>query len=82
MIPVGFWGVGSMTIDARVGQVVQKGDYIGHFNYGGSSIVLAFEPGHDISFTVDNLALSTTGNYPRLANVRGHLGKVVPRPTS
>merc|ERR1712165_377281 len=37
MAAIGFWGVGSIV-------VVEKGQYLGHFGYGGSSIVLAFQP--------------------------------------
>ncbi|MFO8059184.1 MAG: phosphatidylserine decarboxylase [Bacillota bacterium] len=45
MIPVGFWGVGSCINERQVGEYVEKGDELGHFGYGGSSILLIFEPG-------------------------------------
>lgn len=47
MIPVGFWGVGSIVTEekVKVGSRIEKGDEMGHFLYGGSSIVLVFEPG-------------------------------------
>jgi len=45
MIPVGFWGVGSCINERQVGDFVEKGDELGHFGYGGSSILLVFEPG-------------------------------------
>jgi phosphatidylserine decarboxylase len=45
MIPVGFWGVGSCINERRVGESVEKGDELGHFGYGGSSILMVFEPG-------------------------------------
>ena len=45
MIPVGFWGVGSCINEWQVGEYVEKGDELGHFGYGGSSILLVFEPG-------------------------------------
>ena len=44
MIPVGFWGVGSIVTKIKVGDRVKKGDQIGNFEYGGSSILLVFEP--------------------------------------
>jgi phosphatidylserine decarboxylase len=46
MIPVGFWGVGSIITDDRIkeGYFVKKGERMGHFGYGGSSILLVFEP--------------------------------------
>lgn len=45
MIPVGFWGVGSIITEHHVGDYVKKGEEIGHFAYGRSSILLIFEPG-------------------------------------
>jgi len=45
MIPVGFWGVGSIVNRCEVGDFVDKGSEMGHFAYGGSSILLVFEPG-------------------------------------
>lgn len=60
MAAIGFWGVGSMIVDnddesssstwprdvlpVKLGNTVEKGQYLGHFGYGGSSIVLAFQP--------------------------------------
>merc|ERR1712165_284076 len=60
MAAIGFWGVGSMIVDnddksssstwprdvlpVKLGDTVEKGQYLGHFGYGGSSIVLAFQP--------------------------------------
>jgi len=57
MAAIGFWGVGSIVVDdkdkstwpknvvpVQVGDDVEKGQYLGHFGYGGSSIVLAFQP--------------------------------------
>ena len=51
MIPVGFWGVGSIVSEYSSGDYVKKGDKIGHFEYGGSSIILIFEP-DAIKFTI------------------------------
>ncbi|MCK5036440.1 MAG: phosphatidylserine decarboxylase [Candidatus Sabulitectum sp.] len=45
MIPVGFWGVGSIITECQVGDYLEKGQEMGHFAYGGSSILLVFEPG-------------------------------------
>ncbi len=45
MIPVGFWGVGSIINEVQTGDYVEKGQEMGHFGYGGSSILLVFEPG-------------------------------------
>jgi len=56
MIPVGFWGVGSIiTYDKiKVGYQLTKGETIGHFGYGGSSILMVFEP-NKIDFTIDGI---------------------------
>ncbi len=54
VIPVGFWGVGSIVSDVKVGQKVKKGDMIGRFGYGGSSILMVFQPGA-IDFTVPRI---------------------------
>ena len=50
MVAIGFWGVGSISSEVRPGQQLKRGDYMGHFGYGGSSILLAFEPKQDILF--------------------------------
>jgi len=44
MMPIGFYGVGSIFTKIREGDFVNKGDEVGHFEYGGSSVVLVFEP--------------------------------------
>lgn len=56
MIPVGFWGVGSIITDTKIkkGYQIAKGERIGRFGYGGSSILLIFEPGK-IEFTIDGI---------------------------
>ena len=35
---------GDLTPAVKIGDKVKKGSYLGHFGYGGSSIVLAFQP--------------------------------------
>jgi phosphatidylserine decarboxylase len=56
MIPVGFWGVGSIITDAKIKKDYQitKGERIGHFGYGGSSILLIFEP-DKIEFMINDI---------------------------
>jgi phosphatidylserine decarboxylase len=41
----------------KPGHVLARGDEIGHFEFGGSSIIVAFEPGH-IDFNDDLLDVS------------------------
>jgi len=48
VVAIRFWGVGSIISKVCVGDVLEKGDYFGHFGYGGSSILLAFEPKQNI----------------------------------
>ncbi len=55
MIPVGFWGVGSIITKVKAGDIIKKGDLLGRFGYGGSSILLIFEP-NKIEFTIDGIA--------------------------
>ena len=54
MIPVGFWGVGSIITHVKEGDKVTKGDLMGRFGYGGSSILLVFEP-NAIDFTIKGI---------------------------
>jgi len=52
---------GDLTPAVKIGDTVTKGSYLGHFGYGGSSIVLAFQPevnGKSLSY---NFAASPTG---------------------
>ncbi len=77
MIAIGFWGVGSIENAIGKNATIQKGQYMGHFGYGGSSIVLAFEPGMDIQFKVGNDPVSNA-DKPVLMKVRQCLGKYTP----
>ncbi len=52
MIAIGFWGVGSIINEVAEGATLKKGDRMGHFGYGGSSIVLGFEPNLELQFGV------------------------------
>lgn len=74
MIAIGFWGVGSIINAVAEGEVVEKGQYMGHFGYGGSSIVLAFEPNLDLQFAVGDKPVSDPDN-PVLMKVKQCLGK-------
>ena len=55
MSAIGFWGVGSIISLVNEGDHINKGQPMGHFNYGGSSIVLAFEPKANLKLVaIDN----------------------------
>ncbi|MFF2043696.1 phosphatidylserine decarboxylase family protein [Kitasatospora sp. NPDC058170] len=45
VIPIGITEISSVTITVRPGKEVKKGDELGWFSYGGSSMCLVFEPG-------------------------------------
>ena len=74
MIAIGFWGVGSIVNAIAENATVEKGQYMGHFGYGGSSIVLAFEPGLGMQFKVGNKPVRNP-DHPVLMKVRQCLGK-------
>lgn len=45
VIPIGITEISSVTITVRPGQAVRKGEQLGYFSYGGSSMALVFQPG-------------------------------------
>lgn len=56
---------GDLTPVVKVGDYVTQGSYLGHFGYGGSSIVLAFQPEVDgTALTYDFSAIPTGGKVP------------------
>lgn len=74
MVAIGFWGVGSIINAVEKNATIEKGQYMGHFGYGGSSIVLAFEPGLDLQFEVDDEVVQDP-DHPLQMKVRQYLGK-------
>lgn len=51
VVPIGITEISSVTIAVRLGDHVEKGEEIGHFSYGGSSLALVFQKGMVKSFT-------------------------------
>lgn len=45
VLPIGITEISSVSINVKVGQQLKKGDELGYFSYGGSTLVLAFEAG-------------------------------------
>lgn len=45
VIPVGITEISSVTIEVKPGQRVEKGDELGYFSYGGSTLAIVFQPG-------------------------------------
>jgi phosphatidylserine decarboxylase len=52
VIPIGITEISSVTIQVRPGDRLKKGDELGCFSYGGSSMCLVFQPGAIQKFTV------------------------------
>jgi len=52
VMPVGITEISSVTIAVKEGQQVAKGEELGYFSYGGSSMALLFQPGVIKAFTV------------------------------
>lgn len=44
VIPIGITEISSVTIGVKVGQLVTKGQELGYFSYGGSTLCLVFQP--------------------------------------
>jgi len=59
VMPVGITEISSITMMVRRGDRVKKGDELGLFSYGGSSMALVFQPGAIQRFTVPD---NTSGN--------------------
>ena len=54
VMPIGITEISSVTITVESGDVVKKGDELGYFSYGGSSMCLVFQPGAIDHFTLPN----------------------------
>ena len=51
VLPIGMSQVSSVIITAEVGVTLRKGEEISYFQFGGSDIVVLFEPSSNVSFT-------------------------------
>lgn len=54
VMPIGITEVSSVTLTVKPGQRLKKGDEVGYFSYGGSSMCLVFQPGALRRFTVED----------------------------
>src|SRR6185295_2955887 len=52
VVPVGITEISSVTITVKPNAKVKKGDELGFFSYGGSTLALVFQPGAIEKFTV------------------------------
>ena len=53
VMPIGITEVSSVTLTVKPGQQVNKGDEVGYFSYGGSSMCLVFQPGAIQQYSVN-----------------------------
>lgn len=51
VIPIGITEISSVVIEVKNGQKVTKGEELGYFSYGGSTLCLVFQPGVISHFT-------------------------------
>ena len=51
VIPIGITEISSVEITVKAGEKVEKGDQLGYFSYGGSTLALVFEHGAIDHFT-------------------------------
>jgi phosphatidylserine decarboxylase len=54
VMPIGITEISSVRFYVKEGDKVKKGDPLGYFSYGGSSMCLVFQPGAIDRFTVLN----------------------------
>ncbi len=66
VIPIGITEISSISIQVKTGQRVKKGDELGYFSYGGSSMALVFQPGAIKKFTVSPSKGESANNGPIL----------------
>lgn len=60
LIAVGISEVSSISTCVEAGRRIEKGDELGYFSYGGSSVCLIFQPGAIREFTIDTSRTGTT----------------------
>jgi len=69
VLPIGMAQVSSVVITCKPGQVLQKGEEVSFFQFGGSDIVVVFEEGCQVKFT------AKTGTPYKMGNKIG-TGKI------
>lgn len=73
VIPIGITEISSVTITTQIGAHVEKGDELGYFSYGGSTLALVFQPGAIDHYTVaDRSPDENPDNGPPI-RVRGQI---------
>jgi phosphatidylserine decarboxylase len=59
LVAVGISEMSSISTSVEVGRHVKKGEELGYFSYGGSSVCLIFQPGAIREFTIDTSRTGT-----------------------
>ncbi|MFF4160228.1 phophatidylserine decarboxylase associated domain-containing protein [Streptomyces sp. NPDC001678] len=67
VMPLGMTEISSVTLTVRPGDQVTKGDQLGYFSYGGSSLCLLFQKGAIGEFLVPD---NTTGDMEKGAPIK------------
>ena len=71
VVPIGITEISSVSFSVKQGDQVAKGDELGYFSYGGSSMALVFQPKAIQRFTVpQNTSGSQTSGPPIFVNAQ------------
>jgi len=70
VIPIGITEISSISITVKPGTQVKKGDELGRFSYGGSTLAIVFQPGSINHFTVKP---PPAGGTPVTVNVNAQI---------
>ncbi|NMH89559.1 phosphatidylserine decarboxylase family protein [Flavivirga algicola] len=73
VMPIGITEISSIKIEVGVGDHVKKGEELGTFSYGGSSLCLIFQKGAIKQFTVVNPAPDVNSNNGPYVRVRAQV---------
>jgi len=79
MMPIGFFGVGSMTASVKEGQTITKGQELRNFSFVGSSVVLCFEPKQveiDVPYVASKFPYPRTSSAFQPIQVRQAIGSI------
>lgn len=69
VLPVGITEISSITMTVRMGQNVEKGQELGYFSYGGSTLALVFQRGMIREFTAKVSDQDTSSPRPACKTV-------------
>lgn len=72
VIPIGITEISSITIKVKPGRRVEKGEELGHFSYGGSTLCTVFQKGAIKRFTKKEPAKNAQPPYPEINMVQAN----------